>query len=158
MSKLIKIIYFIFLIFYILFFQAVNAQEKIKIGLLVPMTGSNKELGNSIIKAVRLAVKDIDNDLIEIFPKDTATKANHGGTPFEIKDINATLDAPIKNGIDKSRPPNNATNVCPTVAKPKNAANTNIDFIFSIERNPLIVSDPNINNPIKTQIPMNTLF
>ena len=76
MIKLIKIIYFIFLSFYFLFFSAVNAQEKIKIGLLVPMTGENKKIGESIIKAVGLAVKDIDNDLIEIYPKDTATKAN----------------------------------------------------------------------------------
>jgi len=73
MTKLIKII---FLSYFSLFFHAVNAEEKIKIGLLVPMTGDNKEIGESIIKAVRLAVKDIDNDLIEIFPKDTATKAN----------------------------------------------------------------------------------
>ena len=76
MIQLIKIIYFIFLSFHFLFFSAVNAQEKIKIGLLVPMTGNNKEIGKSIIKAVGLAVKDIDDDLIEIFPKDTATKAN----------------------------------------------------------------------------------
>ena len=76
MTKLIKIVYFIFLSFYFLFFQTVSAQDKIKIGLLVPMTGENKEIGESIIKAVGLAVKDIDNNLIEIFPKDTATKAN----------------------------------------------------------------------------------
>ena len=76
MIKLIKIIYFIILSFYFLFFPNVNAQEKIKIGLLVPMTGENKEIGESIIKAVGLAVKDIDNDLIEIYPKDTSTKAN----------------------------------------------------------------------------------
>ena len=76
MTKLIKIIYFIFLSFHFLFFQTVSAQEKIKIGLLVPMTGDSKEIGESIIKAVGLAVKEIDNDLIEIFPKDTATKAN----------------------------------------------------------------------------------
>ena len=67
MSKLIKIIYFIFLSFHFLFLQAFYAQEKIKIGLLVPMTGENKEIGESIIKAVGLAVKDIDNNLIEIF-------------------------------------------------------------------------------------------
>ena len=36
------------------------------------MTGNNKDLGQSIIKAVRLALKDIDSDLIEIIPKDTA--------------------------------------------------------------------------------------
>ena len=88
MIKLIKIIYFIFSIFYFVFFQAVNAQEKIKIGLLVPMTGDNKEIGKSIIKAVGLAVKDIDNDLIEIFPKDTATKANQTlKSAFELSEM-----------------------------------------------------------------------
>ena len=66
MIKLIKIIYFIFISFHFLFFSTVNAQEKIKIGLLVPMTGENKEIGESIIKAVGLAVKDIDNNSIGI--------------------------------------------------------------------------------------------
>ena len=88
MIKLIKIIYFIFLYFHFLFFQAVHAQEKIKIGLLVPMTGENKEIGESIIKAVALAVKDIDNNLIEIFPKDTATKANQTlKSAFELREM-----------------------------------------------------------------------
>merc|ERR1711991_571540 len=88
MIKLIKIIYFIFLSFYFLFFPNVNAQEKIKIGLLVPMTGENKEIGDSIIKAVGLAVKDIDNDLIEIYPKDTATKANQTlKSAFELSEM-----------------------------------------------------------------------
>ena len=76
MIKLIKIIFFLFTCFYSIFFNSAYAKEKIKIGLLVPMTGANKEIGESIIKAVGLAVKDIDNDLIEIYPKDTATKAN----------------------------------------------------------------------------------
>ena len=40
----------------------------------MPMTGENKEIGESIIKAVGLAVKDIDNSSIEIFPKDTLLK------------------------------------------------------------------------------------
>ena len=88
MTKLIKIIYFIFLYFHFLFFQATNAQEKIKIGLLVPMTGDNKEIGESIIKAVGLAVKDIDNDLIEIFPKDTASRANQTlKSAFELSEM-----------------------------------------------------------------------
>jgi ABC-type branched-subunit amino acid transport system substrate-binding protein len=85
MSKLIKII---FLCLYFLLLQSVNAEEKIKIGLLVPMTGDNKEIGQSIIKAVGLAVKDIDNNLIEIFPKDTATKANQTlKSAFELSEM-----------------------------------------------------------------------
>ena len=64
------------------------AAEKIKIGLLVPMTGNNKDLGQSIIKAVRLAIKDIDSDLIEIIPKDTATRPNQTlKSAFELKEM-----------------------------------------------------------------------
>ena len=88
MIKLIKIIYFIFLTLYLFFFQVVNAQEKIKIGLLVPMTGNNKEIGESIIKAVSLAIKDINNNSIEIYPKDTASKANQTlKSAFELSEM-----------------------------------------------------------------------
>ena len=67
--KMNKIIFFILLSYSLFFLNNAKAQEKIKIGLLVPMTGSNKDVGQSIIKAVRLAVKDIDSNLIEIIPK-----------------------------------------------------------------------------------------
>ena len=76
MTKFIKIIFFIILNFSLLFSFSTKASEKIIIGLMVPLTGENKELGQSIIKAVRLAVKDINNNSIEIIPKDTASKAN----------------------------------------------------------------------------------
>ena len=76
MQKVINIIFFIFLSSCLIFSSSAKANEKIKIGLLVPMTGSNKDLGQSIIKAVRLAVKDIDSSWIEIIPKDTASKSN----------------------------------------------------------------------------------
>ena len=76
MNKFIKIILFLLLNYSLLFSQFVIAEERIKIGLLVPMTGSNKDLGQSIIKATRLAVKDINNDLIEIIPRDTASRPN----------------------------------------------------------------------------------
>ena len=88
MIKLTKLIFFIFLSFYLLLFQTAIANEKIKIGLLVPMTGANKEIGKSIIKAVGLAIKDIDNNLIEIYPKDTATKANQTlKSAFELSEM-----------------------------------------------------------------------
>ena len=76
MNKFIKIIFLTILIFPLLFVNLTKASEKLKIGLLIPMTGSNKDLGQSIIKAVRLAIKDIDNDLIEVIPKDTASTPN----------------------------------------------------------------------------------
>ena len=88
MIKLIKILFILKFGVFLLFFQKVSANEKIKIGLLIPMTGSNKEIGQSIIKAVSLAVKDIDNNLIEIYPKDTASKPNQAlKSAFELKQM-----------------------------------------------------------------------
>ena len=92
MSKFIKIIIFVILNFSLLFTFSTNASEKIKIGLMVPLTGENKELGQSIIKAVRLAVKDINNNLIEIIPKDTASKANKAlKSAFELKQMGVKI-------------------------------------------------------------------
>ena len=52
------------------------------------MQGTNKEIGQSIIKAVSLAVKDIDNNLIEIYPKDTASRPNQTlKSAFELKQM-----------------------------------------------------------------------
>ena len=88
MIKLIKILFILKFGVFLLFFQILNASEKIKIGLLIPMTGSNKEIGQSIIKAVSLAVKDIDDDSIEIYPKDTASRPNQAlKSAFELKQM-----------------------------------------------------------------------
>ena len=70
MKKIIKIILLLTLTFSINIGN-VKANEKIKIGLLVPLTGENSEIGDSIIKSVRLAINKINNPSIEIIPKDT---------------------------------------------------------------------------------------
>jgi hypothetical protein len=72
MKKIIKFI----LLLVLTFLPSVGnvfAEEKIKIGLLVPLTGKNSEIGQSIIKAVRLAINQINNLSIEIIPRDTAS-------------------------------------------------------------------------------------
>jgi len=70
MIKIIKII--LILTLTLLFpLQKVFANERIKIGLLVPLSGNNAEIGQSIIKATQIAINKIDNSLIEIIPRDT---------------------------------------------------------------------------------------
>ena len=92
MSKYIKIIFLVILNFSLLISFSTKASEKIQIGLMVPLTGPNKELGQSIIKAVRLAVKDINNNSIEIIPKDTASKANKAlKSAFELKQMGVRI-------------------------------------------------------------------
>jgi ABC-type branched-subunit amino acid transport system substrate-binding protein len=70
MKKIIKIILLLALTFAISVGH-VFAVEKIKIGLLVPLTGKNSEIGQSIVKSTRLAINKINNLSIEIIPKDT---------------------------------------------------------------------------------------
>ena len=67
------IIQFILFIFISLFLdtQRSIAQEKIKIGLIVPLSGEYKEIGRSIVNSTRLAINKIDNSKIEILPRDT---------------------------------------------------------------------------------------
>ena len=70
MKILLKII--ILLIFFSLIdLQKIYAQEKINIGLLIPLSGEQKEIGISIMQSVRLAINKIDNSSIQIIPKDT---------------------------------------------------------------------------------------
>ncbi len=54
----------------------ISAEEKIKIGLLVPITGNDKAIGQQIVKSTRMALKDIDNKNLEIFLKDTNSNPN----------------------------------------------------------------------------------
>jgi hypothetical protein len=70
MKILLKII--ILLIFFNLInLQKIYAEEKINIGLLIPLSGEQKEIGKSILQSVRLAINKIDNSNIQIIPKDT---------------------------------------------------------------------------------------
>ncbi len=75
MNKIIKIILSLTLIFLTLS-KVVFADEKIRIGLLVPLTGKNAEIGQSIIKSTQLAINKINNASIEIVPKDSGSNPN----------------------------------------------------------------------------------
>ena len=92
MNKFIKIIYLVIITFPLLFLNLAKASEKLKIGILAPMTGPNKNLGQSIIKSIRLAVKDIDSNLIEVIPKDTASTPNKTlQSALELKDLGVKI-------------------------------------------------------------------
>ena len=71
MYKFLKII---ILIIFLLFNNQNSSfaeNDKIKIGLLVPLTGENKNIGQQIVKATRMALKDINENNLEIYLKDT---------------------------------------------------------------------------------------
>ena len=67
------------------------AEDKIRIGLVVPLTGEYSTIGDSIIKSTRLALNKINDEKFEIVPGDT--KANPIDT---LKASKALYDQGIK--------------------------------------------------------------
>ena len=62
------------------------AAEKIKIGLLVPLSGQHKNVGKLIVQSIRLAINKINNPNLEILPKDT--RADPTATLKAAKELN----------------------------------------------------------------------
>ena len=88
MIKIFKIIQSTFFMFCLVFVLPVYAQEKIKIGLLVPLTGNDKDLGEQIIKSTRMALKDLNTNNIEVYIKDTNSNPDKTiKSAIELKEI-----------------------------------------------------------------------
>ena len=71
---------------------AFSTNQKIIVGLLVPLSGDNKNLGELIVKSTRMALKEIDSNNIEIYPKDTASDPNKTlRSALELKKLGAKV-------------------------------------------------------------------
>ena len=76
MNKIFRILLLVLFKISLLSTSSFANEEKIKIGLLVPLSGDNVKIGKQIIKSVRMALKDIGTNQIEIYPKDTKSDPN----------------------------------------------------------------------------------
>ena len=85
-----QIKFYLILIFLIIFSFSSFASEKIKIGLVVPLSGDSKELGESVLNSVKLAINDINDDRLIIIPKD------NGNNPDRTLEVSRDL---YKEGI-----------------------------------------------------------
>ena len=84
MKKFIK--YISIVILYLSSYTHIFAQETIKIGLLVPLSGENKKIGESIINTTRMALNSIDNNKIVVYPRDS--KSDPGEALMVSKNLN----------------------------------------------------------------------
>ena len=71
MNKFFKLLFSVFLV--LLFETSISYSEetRIKIGVLAPLSGEDASLGKQILNSIRMALIDIKNNNIEIYPKDT---------------------------------------------------------------------------------------
>ena len=66
--------FFLVIIFLVISTKIANANSEIKIGLLAPFSGEFKDVGNSVFGSARIALNKINNDNINILPRDTKGK------------------------------------------------------------------------------------
>ena len=74
MNIFFKILLLIFLI--LKTSNSFSAENKIKIGILAPLSGENAELGQQIVNSIRMALIEISDNKIEVYPKDTKSDPN----------------------------------------------------------------------------------
>ena len=92
MIKISKLLISVLFLFIIIIPQKTFANEKLKIGLLIPLSEDNQEIGQQIIKTVRMAINDINNENIEIIVKDTKSNPNNTlKSAIELKNENVKI-------------------------------------------------------------------
>ncbi len=92
MSKIFIILFSSFCSLFLTINSSFSEENKLKIGLLIPLSGDNAEIGRQIIKATRLALNDINNHNLEIFPKDTRSDPDVTlKSAFELKELGINL-------------------------------------------------------------------
>ena len=92
MIKISKLLISLLLVFITITPQKTLANEKLKIGLLIPLSEDNEEIGQQIIKTVRMAINDINNENIEIIVKDTKSNPNNTlKSAIELKNENVKI-------------------------------------------------------------------
>ena len=92
MIKFFKIVTLVIPCFFLCYPASFSSDNKIKIGLLVPLTGDDKEIGQQIIKSTRIALKDINSNKLEIYPKDTGSNPNKAlKSAMDLKEVGVKI-------------------------------------------------------------------
>jgi len=116
--------------------QEVDENKKIlKIGILLPLSGEYEILGNSFLKAIQLALYDISNDKVIIYPKDSkanALDAYRSAKDFESEGIKIVIGPIFYESLERLNEINNITFISMT-NKTNNIPKNAIAFGINIE-------------------------
>ena len=116
--------------------QEVDENKKLlKIGVLLPLSGEYEILGNSFLKAIQLALYDISNNKVIIYPKDSkanASDAYKSAKDFEREGIKIVIGPIFHESLNKLNEINNITFISMT-NKTKNIPKNTIAFGINIE-------------------------
>ena len=140
MKKLLNILIITYLLFTINNSNAVEQEKNenknlLKVGVLLPLSGEYGNLGQSFLKAIQLALYDISDKDIKIYPKDS--KANpldtyNSAKKFEQMGIKIVIGPIFYENLEKLNEINNITFISLT-NKTENIPKNTITFGINIE-------------------------
>ncbi len=146
-----KKIFIFFILTYLLFTINSNAinqssssnnlenQNILKVGVLLPLSGEFQEIGESFLKAIQLALYDISNTNIKIYPKDSkgnASSAYEAAKEFENQNIKIVIGPVFHSSLERLGEINKVTFISltnKTLNIPKNAIAFGINIDSQIE-------------------------
>jgi len=114
-----------------------NSQNRkiLKIGVLLPLSGKFQDIGISFLKAIQLALYDISNKNIKIYPKDSkgnALNTYQAAKEFEKEGINIVIGPILYESLERLSEINNITFISLT-NKTENIPKNTIAFGINIE-------------------------
>ena len=153
MKKLYIIVLKVLLIIVLFQLKAIS-EEKIKIGLIVPLSGEYSYIGKSILKSTRMALNKINDDRITVIPKDT--KANPIDTLKVSNELYnngvKTIIGPVFNESNKYLDELNEVTFLSFTNKirnnPKNVISAGVNAISQINTIKKYLSENNLKNTI----------
>ena len=89
-KKILLLIFYILIVFNSNLFSDEN-NKTLKVGLLAPLTGPYSEIGNSLLYSLQLALEEINDKNVIIFPRDSGFNNN--------KKINAAIEDLRSSGV-----------------------------------------------------------
>ena len=107
----------------------------LKIGVLLPLSGEFQDIGESFLKAIQLALYDVSNENIKIYPKDSkgnAFNAYRSAKEFEEQGIKVVIGPIFYESLERFDEINNITFISFTNSSKKIPKNT-IAFGINIE-------------------------
>ena len=110
-------------------------KKLLKIGVLLPLSGKFQDIGESFLKAIQLALYDISNENIKIYPKDSKANAldtYKAAKEFEDLGIKIVIGPVFYESLEKLNEINNITFISLT-NKTLNIPKNTIAFGINIE-------------------------
>ena len=110
-------------------------EKTLKVGVLLPLSGEFQDIGESFLKAIQLALYDISNEDIKIYPKDSkgnALNAYQSAKEFEEQGIEVVIGPIFYESLERLNEINNITFISLTNKTQKIPSNT-IAFGVNIE-------------------------